>query len=125
MKWEDFPEKVAVQMNDTHPTLCIPELMRILIDVKGLSWTEAWSITQRYIYLYHNQAFSKLYYFSIKTYNLLMYNGCRYYRTVAYTNHTVLPEALEKWSLDLMQKLLPRHIEIIKLIDEEVAPFNM
>ncbi|CAM9001180.1 unnamed protein product [Rhodiola kirilowii] len=88
VNWEDFPEKVAVQMNDTHPTLCIPELMRILMDVKGLSWTEAWSITQR---------------------------------TVAYTNHTVLPEALEKWSLDLMQKLLPRHIEIIKLIDEELV----
>lgn len=46
--WENFPEKVAVQMNDTHPTLCIPELMRILIDVKGLSWKEAWGITQRY-----------------------------------------------------------------------------
>uniref|UniRef100_A0A7N0T5Q5 Alpha-1,4 glucan phosphorylase n=1 Tax=Kalanchoe fedtschenkoi TaxID=63787 RepID=A0A7N0T5Q5_KALFE len=88
VKWEDFPEKVAVQMNDTHPTLCIPELMRILMDVKGLSWEEAWSITQR---------------------------------TVAYTNHTVLPEALEKWSLDLMQKLLPRHVQIIKQIDEELV----
>ncbi|GJN23255.1 hypothetical protein PR202_gb10889 [Eleusine coracana subsp. coracana] len=87
VKWEDFPSKVAVQMNDTHPTLCIPELMRILIDVKGLSWDEAWSITER---------------------------------TVAYTNHTVLPEALEKWSLDIMQKLLPRHVEIIETIDEEL-----
>ncbi|ESW23291.1 hypothetical protein PHAVU_004G034400 [Phaseolus vulgaris] len=87
LNWEEFPEKVAVQMNDTHPTLCIPELMRILIDVKGLSWKDAWNITQR---------------------------------TVAYTNHTVLPEALEKWSLDLMQKLLPRHIEIIEMIDEEL-----
>ncbi|PON40780.1 Glycogen/starch/alpha-glucan phosphorylase [Parasponia andersonii] len=87
VKWEEFPEKVAVQMNDTHPTLCIPELMRILIDLKGLSWKEAWNITQR---------------------------------TVAYTNHTVLPEALEKWSLELMQKLLPRHVEIIELIDEEL-----
>lgn len=48
VNWEKFPEKVAVQMNDTHPTLCIPELMRILIDVKGLSWKEAWGITQRY-----------------------------------------------------------------------------
>ena len=46
-KWEEFPEKVAVQMNDTHPTLCIPELMRILLDLKGLSWEEAWNITQR------------------------------------------------------------------------------
>ena len=50
VKLEEFPEKVAVQMNDTHPTLCIPELMRILIDVKGLSWKEAWSITQRYFH---------------------------------------------------------------------------
>ncbi|KAJ8750192.1 hypothetical protein K2173_014107 [Erythroxylum novogranatense] len=88
INWEDFPEKVAVQMNDTHPTLCIPELMRILMDVKGLNWQEAWSITQR---------------------------------TVAYTNHTVLPEALEKWSLELMQKLLPRHVEIIEMIDEELV----
>lgn len=86
--WEQFPEKVAVQMNDTHPTLCIPELMRILIDLKGLSWKKAWSITQR---------------------------------TTAYTNHTVLPEALEKWSLELMQKLLPRHVEIIEMIDEELV----
>ncbi|XP_050907857.1 alpha-1,4 glucan phosphorylase L isozyme, chloroplastic/amyloplastic isoform X3 [Lathyrus oleraceus] len=87
VNWEDFPEKVAVQMNDTHPTLCIPELMRILIDIKGLSWKDAWNITQR---------------------------------TVAYTNHTVLPEALEKWSMDLMEKLLPRHVEIIEMIDEEL-----
>lgn len=87
VNWEEFPEKVAVQMNDTHPTLCIPELMRILMDVKSLSWKEAWGITQR---------------------------------TVAYTNHTVLPEALEKWSLDIMQKLLPRHIEIIETIDEQL-----
>ncbi|PKI38744.1 hypothetical protein CRG98_040857, partial [Punica granatum] len=87
VKWEEFPEKVAVQMNDTHPTLCIPELMRILIDVKGLTWKEAWNVTQR---------------------------------TVAYTNHTVLPEALEKWSLELLEKLLPRHVEIIEMIDEEL-----
>ncbi|GAB2234229.1 hypothetical protein Droror1_Dr00003472 [Drosera rotundifolia] len=87
INWEQFPEKVAVQMNDTHPTLCIPELLRILIDIKGLGWNEAWNITQR---------------------------------TVAYTNHTVLPEALEKWSLDLIQELLPRHVEIIQSIDEEL-----
>lgn len=49
IKWEEFPEKVAVQMNDTHPTLCIPELMRILLDLKGLSWEEAWNVTQRYM----------------------------------------------------------------------------
>ncbi|XWS23113.1 hypothetical protein CRYUN_Cryun29cG0093500 [Craigia yunnanensis] len=87
VNWENFPNKVAVQMNDTHPTLCIPELIRILMDVKGLSWEQAWNITQR---------------------------------TVAYTNHTVLPEALEKWSLELMQKLLPRHVEIIRMIDKEL-----
>lgn len=87
VQWEEFPSKVAVQMNDTHPTLCIPELIRILVDLKGLSWKEAWDITKR---------------------------------TVAYTNHTVLPEALEKWSFDLMQKLLPRHVEIIEMIDEEL-----
>ncbi|EYU44172.1 hypothetical protein ABFS82_08G028900 [Erythranthe guttata] len=87
VRWEDFPEKVAVQMNDTHPTLCIPELMRILMDLKGMSWDEAWRITKR---------------------------------TVAYTNHTVLPEALEKWSYDLMQRLLPRHVEIIEKIDEQL-----
>nr|KAJ0190144.1 hypothetical protein LSAT_V11C800407730 [Lactuca sativa] len=86
LDWNEFPEKVAVQMNDTHPTLCIPELLRILMDFKGLEWKEAWEITQR---------------------------------TVAYTNHTVLPEALEKWSLNLLQELLPRHVEIIKMIDKE------
>jgi len=48
VNWENFPDKVAVQMNDTHPTLCIPELIRILIDLKGLSWKESWYITQRY-----------------------------------------------------------------------------
>ncbi|XP_022968479.1 alpha-1,4 glucan phosphorylase L-2 isozyme, chloroplastic/amyloplastic-like isoform X1 [Cucurbita maxima] len=85
--WENFPEKVAVQMNDTHPTLCIPELIRILMDVKGLSWKEAWDITRR---------------------------------TVAYTNHTVLPEALEKWSFPLMQELFPRHVQIIEMIDKEL-----
>ncbi|KAL2344617.1 hypothetical protein Fmac_005902 [Flemingia macrophylla] len=87
VNWDTLPDKVVVQMNDTHPTLCIPEIIRILMDVKGLSWEKAWSITKR---------------------------------TVAYTNHTVLPEALEKWSLTLLQDLLPRHVEIIKMIDEEL-----
>ncbi|KAJ8749796.1 hypothetical protein K2173_012347 [Erythroxylum novogranatense] len=84
-KWSEFPSKVAVQLNDTHPTLAIPELMRLLMDEEGLGWDEAWDVTTR---------------------------------TIAYTNHTVLPEALEKWSQSVMWKLLPRHMEIIEEIDK-------
>lgn len=83
--WNEFPSKVAVQMNDTHPTLAIPELMRILMDDECLGWDEAWTVTTR---------------------------------TIAYTNHTVLPEALEKWSVALLTKLLPRHMEIITEINK-------
>lgn len=83
--WSEFSSKVAVQLNDTHPTLAIPELMRLLLDNEGLGWDEAWDVTTR---------------------------------TVAYTNHTVLPEALEKWSQSVMWKLLPRHMEIIEEIDK-------
>ncbi|GMM37161.1 glycogen phosphorylase [Saccharomycopsis crataegensis] len=78
--WREFPDQVAIQLNDTHPTLCIPELQRVLVDLEGLSWDEAWKIVVR---------------------------------TVGYTNHTVMQEALEKWPLTIFQKLLPRHLEII------------
>ncbi|XP_040992139.1 alpha-glucan phosphorylase, H isozyme isoform X1 [Juglans microcarpa x Juglans regia] len=84
-QWSEFPSKVAIQLNDTHPTLSIPELMRLLLDDEGLGWDEAWDVTTR---------------------------------TISYTNHTVLPEALEKWSQSVMWKLLPRHMEIIEEIDK-------
>ena len=80
----DLPNEVAIQLNDTHPVLGIPELMRILVDDYGVSWDEAWVITQG---------------------------------VFGYTNHTVLPEALEKWSVDLFRRLLPRHFEIVEEID--------
>ena len=78
--WSSFPDKVAIQMNDTHPSLAVPELMRILLDEVHLEWDEAWHITQK---------------------------------TLAYTNHTLLPEALEKWPVAWLQEMLPRQLEII------------
>ena len=88
--WSKLPDKVAIQLNDTHPTLAVPELMRILLDEAHLDWDSAWDITKR---------------------------------TLAYTNHTLLPEALEKWPLAWFEEVLPRHLEIIyeinrRLIDE-------
>jgi glycogen phosphorylase len=88
--WSLLPEKVAIQLNDTHPTMAVAELMRILLDDERLSWDQAWDLTQR---------------------------------TLAYTNHTLLPEALEKWPVAWFQSMLPRHLEIIfeinrRLLDE-------
>ncbi len=82
--FNDFPDNVVVQLNDTHPTISIPEFMRLLVDEEDVPWETAWNICTR---------------------------------TFAYTNHTVLPEALEMWSADLLGRLLPRHMEIIYEID--------
>ncbi|MBC6680097.1 glycogen/starch/alpha-glucan phosphorylase [Zhenpiania hominis] len=82
--WAKFPEKVAIHTNDTHPALCVPELIRVLLDQEHLEWDEAWEITVK---------------------------------TMSFTNHTVMPEALERWPIDLMQRLLPRVYMIIEEID--------
>ncbi|MGB7436794.1 MAG: glycogen/starch/alpha-glucan family phosphorylase [Candidatus Acidiferrum sp.] len=78
--WNSFPDKVAIQLNDTHPAMSVPELMRILLDEAYLPWDQAWDITQK---------------------------------TLAYTNHTLLPEALEKWPVEWFESVAPRHLEII------------
>ncbi|NLJ40602.1 MAG: glycogen/starch/alpha-glucan phosphorylase [Clostridiales bacterium] len=85
---KELPQKISVHINDTHPALCIPELMRILIDEEGMDWDDAWEITQR---------------------------------TISYTNHTVMPEALERWPIDIFKYLLPRVYMIIEEIDRRYA----
>jgi starch phosphorylase len=85
--WSALPEKAAIQLNDTHPALAVPELMRILLDDAHLGWDQAWDLTQR---------------------------------TLAYTNHTLLPEALEKWPLEWFETLLPRHLEIVQEINRRL-----
>jgi starch phosphorylase len=88
--WEKLPEKAAIQLNDTHPSMSVPELMRILLDDVHLGWDQAWDLTKK---------------------------------TFGYTNHTLLPEALEKWPVAWFETLLPRHLELIyeinrRLLDE-------
>lgn len=78
--WMQLPDKAAIQLNDTHPALAVPELMRILLDQAGLNWDLAWDLTRR---------------------------------TLAYTNHTLLPEALEQWPVGWFEAMLPRHLEIV------------
>jgi glycogen phosphorylase len=85
--WQALPDKVAIQLNDTHPAMAVAELMRILLDQAGLGWEDAWDLTTR---------------------------------TLAYTNHTLLPEALEKWPVELFQRFMPRHLEIIYEINRHL-----
>jgi len=84
-KMKELPDKIAVHINDTHPALAIPELMRLLMDVEGMGWDEAWRITTR---------------------------------TISYTNHTIMPEALETWNVEMFKTLLPRIYMIVHEINE-------
>jgi glycogen phosphorylase len=80
LPWSQFPDQVAIQLNDTHPTLAVIELQRLLVDIENLDWDDAWKIVTS---------------------------------TFGYTNHTVMQEALEKWPVPLLQRLLPRHMQLI------------
>ncbi|NJL50359.1 MAG: glycogen/starch/alpha-glucan phosphorylase [Blastochloris sp.] len=82
-----LPDKAAIQLNDTHPAIAVADLMRVLLDIHGLGWEEAWSITRG---------------------------------TISYTNHTLLPEALEMWPVSLMERVLPRHMQIIYAINAKL-----
>jgi starch phosphorylase len=84
---ERLPEQAAIQMNDTHPTLAVVELMRVLVDEQDMAWQQAWELTTA---------------------------------TLAYTNHTLMPEALEKWPIPLLQRVLPRHLEIVYEINQQL-----
>ncbi|HVZ14878.1 MAG TPA: glycogen/starch/alpha-glucan phosphorylase [Bauldia sp.] len=85
--YDNLPEKVAIQLNDTHPAVAVAELMRILVDVNGISWAKAFDLTRR---------------------------------TISYTNHTLLPEALESWPVSLFERMLPRHMQIIYEINAQL-----
>src|SRR5262249_46194062 len=86
--FDEFPQKVAIQMNDTHPALTVAELMRVLMDDYALEWDDAWKITTS---------------------------------TLGFTNHTLMPEALEKWPAALLERVLPRHLQIIYEINKRFS----